>query len=41
MFIGSFNVTVSFPWVLDIDSNIVLRLEDQVILVTNVAALVN
>lgn len=36
MFVGSFNVIASFPSVLDIDSSIVLRPEDQVVLVTNV-----
>lgn len=41
MFVGTFKVITSFTWVLDVDSCIVLRSEDQVVLVTNVAAPVN
>lgn len=40
MFVGTFKVITSFTWVLDVDSCI-LRSEDQVVLVTNVAAPVN
>lgn len=41
MFVGSFKVITSFPWVLDVGFCIILRYEDQVVLVTNVAALVS
>ena len=41
MFVGGFNDVVLLPLVLDIDSCIVLRSEDPVVLVTNVAALVS
>ena len=41
MFVGGFNDVSLLPSVLDIDSCVVQRPEDPVVLVTNVAALVS
>lgn len=39
IFVDGFGNTASLPWVLDIDSCIVLRSEDPLVLVINVAVL--